>query len=109
MHRTQARSKTRRRKEERDRSRLKQHAIRLVAREVLRCADEGQETHEARSAACRAAIDSASSSSDAAIPTQHNALSMTDPLDHHRTAGRIPDPHPGPERLCDRLEIASGG
>jgi hypothetical protein len=27
------------------------------------------------------------SRSDAAIPTQHSALIMTDPLDHHRTEG----------------------
>src|SRR5215813_7763933 len=47
MRRAQSRTKPRGREEERNKSRFKQHAVRLVAGKLLRSSDKGKKAHEA--------------------------------------------------------------
>lgn len=105
MRSSQPRAKSWRRKKQRNKSRLKQQAIRLISRKILRRTDKREKTHEADE----------EHSARPQIHYQKHRSGQPDPaqgLQHHRPArppkhGRCVPHLPMPERLRHRLQVTA--
>ena len=82
----QPRSQTGRHEEKCDEARFEQHPVRLISGKIARCSHEREKTHEAdhkRGAGPKFNT----TSNDAAIPIQHSASSMCEPVENHSSVG----------------------
>jgi hypothetical protein len=107
MHSPQSRAQARGREKQADESCLQQHAIGLVAREVLRCADKRKKTNEADCQhPARPEVQHQKKRGCHACPT--NSVQHHRPARPPKHARRIPHSLPVTEGLSHCLKIVSG-